>query len=503
MLKDNASIKGIVNLVLRDEHGRVKQHKTIRNAVTKDGIAHIIGRLMDTGQDRNGISSKKHTMPRMMSHMAIGVGESAQATAANTSTVVGATTLNRFLQGEVGKRVQVMKDTSRAADYVQYPITIDAAQQTDNASANYYNVTVGDTFFLLATSASTTGTLRVGMALSAAQWLPAATFVKSITNQDNGVSKIELMDAQVEGNAQAILGGPNSVASGTQADVTFTMQASYVGVIGSLDLGNQSHPYAATGSYGGAASATVAYSFDDYSTGLRGKIGGYYDTVNTPADIAANSKLAPFFGEAAEAPQDFNQFGTDLDGMFQGSRPAGSGSIVEDVGTSAEGYHPEEHDFGGGIDLATLNYTGSGAANAKRGSKKVGNRIVFIATFKEQNPNNSNTLVREAGIFNAIVPHPSYDTTGFSQTTGGVTVAHPAIIDNAGSISDNAYNLNSTVAGGQIDAAGGGTVKSFAQGSPRSGIIEQTMLCRTTFDVVTKAELDTLQITWSVQLADQ
>ena len=59
------------------------------------------------------------------------------------------------------------------------------------------------------------------------------------------------------------------------------------------------------------------------------------------------------------------------------------------------------------------------------------------------------------------------------------------------------------MAGGQIDAAGGGTVKSFAEGSPRSGIIEQTMLCRTTFDVVTKAELDTLQITWSVQLADQ
>ena len=51
MLKDDARIKGIVNLVLRDQHGRVKQHKTIRNAVTDYGIAHIIGRMIDTGQD--------------------------------------------------------------------------------------------------------------------------------------------------------------------------------------------------------------------------------------------------------------------------------------------------------------------------------------------------------------------------------------------------------------------------------------------------------------------
>ncbi len=100
MLKDNASIKGIVNLVLRDQHGRVKQHKTIRNAVTEDGIAHIIGRMIDTNQDRNGSDSvKRHVIPRMMSHMGIGTGNNAQA--ANTSDVVAASTFNRFLQTEI------------------------------------------------------------------------------------------------------------------------------------------------------------------------------------------------------------------------------------------------------------------------------------------------------------------------------------------------------------------------------------------------------------------
>jgi len=104
MLKDNASIKGIVNLVLRDQHGRVKQHKTIRNAVTEDGIAHIIGRMIDTNQDRNGKDgAKQHILPRMMSHMAIGTGNNAAT--AGASSVVTANTTNRFLQTEIGNRV--------------------------------------------------------------------------------------------------------------------------------------------------------------------------------------------------------------------------------------------------------------------------------------------------------------------------------------------------------------------------------------------------------------
>ena len=74
MYLDDCRLKGVVNLVLRDADGKVKQHKTIRNKVTRAGIAHIIGRMIDDGQDRGGL----HKMPRMMSHMAIGIGAAAR-----------------------------------------------------------------------------------------------------------------------------------------------------------------------------------------------------------------------------------------------------------------------------------------------------------------------------------------------------------------------------------------------------------------------------------------
>ena len=146
MYIDDCRLKGVVNLVLRDEHGKVKQHKTIRNAVTRDGIAHIIGRMIDTGQDRNGTSTNKHIMPRMMSHMAVGIGASARSaqdrynaqdfdalpqtlgisdsggTAGNlkTSRKQAATpeSYDRMLQDERGFRVQLMKDSTLASDYV-------------------------------------------------------------------------------------------------------------------------------------------------------------------------------------------------------------------------------------------------------------------------------------------------------------------------------------------------------------------------------------------------
>ena len=144
MYIDDCRLKGVVNLVLRDENGKVKQHKTIRNKVTRDGIAHIIGRMIDDGQDRAGL----HKMPRMMSHMAIGIGAAAReardtytatdfdnlpqnAAALGISDLSGTTTdlvtarkqaavpksYDKRLQDERGFRVQLMKDTTLASDY--------------------------------------------------------------------------------------------------------------------------------------------------------------------------------------------------------------------------------------------------------------------------------------------------------------------------------------------------------------------------------------------------
>jgi hypothetical protein len=481
MLKDNASIRGIVNLVLRDQYGRVKQHKTIRNAVTEDGIAHIIGRMIDTNQDRKGSGTGAHEMPRMMSHMAIGTGVASPANA-GASSVISANTTNRFLQTEVGTRVQLMKDTSLASDYTTFDIALAGGNLTATGGGAFNNAVVGESFITMPTSAATSGTLRVGMSVTIINetFIPANTTIGAITNVATGslagTTKIDLL---VAGNPSVITGGNASIASGSEIGAQ-SVRFQYTDILTSLGGGTNPHPFTAV--------ADPANTFTDYKTGLRGKIGGYYDTTNTPADIAANSKLAPFFGESTDKPSaDFTQFGTDLDGVFQGTRVGGS--IVADTGTSTEGYHPDEHDFGS----SALTDVSAGGAVGVKGSKKTGNRIIFIATFKEENPNVATTLVREAGVFNCRTTHPSFGGV-FTDRDGSTVVA----IDG----SDAGYTaLN--LEGQAIDALGGGTVLSFSKGSPRSGAIEQTMLCRTTFDVVTKAQLDTLQITWSVQLSDQ
>lgn len=470
MLKDDARIKGIVNLVLRDQHGRVKQHKTIRNAVTDYGIAHIIGRMIDTGQDRRGLDiSKTHIIPRMMSHMGIGVGDPAQTTA-NTSTVVSATQTNRFLQGEVGDRVQVMKDTSRTQDYPAFGFIVQ--DFTDAGGTQVDACAPGDTFIKLPTSSTGSDTLRTGMKVDPGAALPgtfsANTEIGTIVNDaTTGVTTVNLVNTTT-GNPEATLGD----ITGSTTVVNFQ----YTDIIES-----SGHPFSSSYNVGGL---TVS----DYKDRIRGKVGGYYDTQTSVASAADNAVLAPFFGEFADRPNsNFEQFGTDVDGVFQGTRV--QSSIVEDSGTDTEGYRTDENDFNASA-TPTYPLLGGQAPDAQRGKKKMGDRIVFIATFKENNPGVSgNTLVREAGIFNSPDAHGSFDTTttyaatGLDGTDAGYTAANAD--------------------GPTVDVAGGGQVNLWKAGSPRAGIIDQTMLCRTTFDVVTKAPLDTLQITWSVQLSDQ
>ena len=87
MHKDGLMARGTVNLVLRDELGKVKQHKTVRNKITDQGLAHIVGRMIDSGEDRVAYTG----FPDMMRYMGLGTGDtstidgivSAQAPTAN------------------------------------------------------------------------------------------------------------------------------------------------------------------------------------------------------------------------------------------------------------------------------------------------------------------------------------------------------------------------------------------------------------------------------------
>ena len=198
MYLDDCRLKGVVNLVLRDADGKVKQHKTIRNKVTRAGIAHIIGRMIDDGQDRGGL----HKMPRMMSHMAIGIGAAARndqntyealdfdalpnnipgqtdtgfnvGTAPTVSSRKRAAipaSFDRMLQDERGFRVQLMKDTTLADDYA----TLQNQQLAQATDANSAAVTMhatenGKSVIRFETgsggSPSTLSKLRVGLQIS-------------------------------------------------------------------------------------------------------------------------------------------------------------------------------------------------------------------------------------------------------------------------------------------------------------------------------------------------
>lgn len=79
MHKDGLMARGTVNLVLRNGQGKVKQHKTVRNKITEQGLAHIVGRMIDSGEDRIGYTG----FPTMMKFMGLGTG--------STSTIDGIT----------------------------------------------------------------------------------------------------------------------------------------------------------------------------------------------------------------------------------------------------------------------------------------------------------------------------------------------------------------------------------------------------------------------------
>lgn len=109
MANSSSGVKGTVNLVLRGPDGKVKQHKTIRNKLMRQGLAHIVGRMIDpmqngqaklmskTGQQgaetyNTAVTSPaddstdyQHDIPNMMRFMGIGTG-----TRSNVGAVDGA-----------------------------------------------------------------------------------------------------------------------------------------------------------------------------------------------------------------------------------------------------------------------------------------------------------------------------------------------------------------------------------------------------------------------------
>jgi len=486
MQKDSAQIKGIVNLVLRDSAGRVKQHKTIRNMVTDYGLAHIVGRMIDPRQDITG----NHQIPRMMSHMAIGTGDYANATATATSAY------HRTLENEEGVRVQVKRDTSFNSEYqpftVEFPHdtnftraadgspVIRVAQTTTNTDPSYLAKFIrapgGGIGAPIMTVRDTNSTItRVGGVSTGAVTAGTVAFA-----DDTGIQSI----AVETGGILAITLSGNVTVTGTGfADTSNPMVLTFTPIqsqFGRIDPDDGEHLTTVDFSGGGDENGVTVTDLGGGGTAaIRGIIGGYYNKTDANTGVVAGmtGPIPPFFGDADDVPLEENntdpfvQFGTSVDGVFQGT--ISGSSVILDSGTTPEGYPTTENDYGSvASPSTTAPYT------AVAGTKKTGTRVVFVATFKEDNPafwagGSAEAPIREAGIFNKNAADPGA-TNSFTYAGG---------------------------AAASTNTSTGGIVTINAQGT--TGVaITQTMLCRTTFSVVNKATDDTLQITWSVQLKD-
>lgn len=662
MYIDDCRLKGVVNLVLRDENGKVKQHKTIRNKVTKDGIAHIIGRMIDDGQDRAG----KHKMPRMMSHMAIGIGAAARSnrdrytaknfdalpqiagisdTGANVSNLQPSRkqaaipkSYDRMLQDERGFRVQLMKDTTLATDYVPLvDVHLERGVDGNGADLPMHSLdSAGNSQIRFVTGSAALPKLRVGLQITGLTGQTTNTAPGGSNNNIKNATppktiKITKIESAVpnSGVTTITLDGvlpviPASTITDIFMDVEYVDRIPLTNynvspshpthtdfrslVEAPAGTANPAGPFAkAAARTANARGFTAASTLDDENgVGLlgvtRGQIGAFYEreidynialaftntaglpdssstnvavttTLSEPSFAVLDSGVArfPFIGAEEDKPSgtpvsgstaannpttrgtEFVQFGTAVDGIFQGAL-VGSSIVANDKDGTAEGYAPEENNYGivGGIDqnptnaatapdkvgdaLATygtnLRYdaVNSYAPNAAAGSKKTGDRIVYVATFKENNPRPEQDYDRfsttrgdsrapysrvypitEAGIFNKHIPDLGvFDVGNRSYTSEDGDNSQLAHIDKrpgglpsavSGQID---YDLTAGIDHDPVDnvlTADGKTVIGSPFGFTR-GALTQTMLCRTTFDPVNKATADTLQITWSVQLQD-
>jgi len=711
MYQDDCRLKGVVNLVLRDKNGKVKQHKTVRNKVTRYGIAHIIGRMVDDDMDRAGT----HRMPRMMSHMGIGIGAAARAgvhryNAQDLNNPTNQTTpkprkhaaepksYDRMLQDERGIRVQLMKDTTLASDY---EILRNAKFTKDTgAGVNIITTSGGKTQIVFETGSDGNNTierLRVGLKLlgirvgsgtdeatapsstATTTYIGGGAFtgtfkIASITSgTPSSTATTIVLDGVLPtsaGSNEGIYDPSGSGAGGDGADGNLYIDFEYVNqkslttYKGSDGSGASMHPthenvkamnitttggvygpFTNSNAKGDLFHATNNPEFGELGLGnlgvLRGQIGAFYEReVNSSVDlinVASNTtdhsyaKLDgsgatavarfPFIGSAEDKPTgqaassaantvgtratEFVQFGTAVDGIFQGEIPAGGSSLIEDIGVAQEGYPANEHDYGadngqaysasafrniGGFTLSgtgadtvgtyhattagspalvvthlKFHSTNSYGPNARRGAKKHGDRVIYVATFKENNPrpeadrdffndgsagpnnlaNRSPTdriyPITEAGIFNKHkadigvfdVGDRDFDYTG--NTSGGAAAGSDptklAHIDRRGSnatgykaastddVGNNTLVTSHTTGDIPVSASGkaialqhGEVTDVLTSGAEKvkasafgftQGQVTQSMLCRTTFDPVNKATADTLQITWSVQLQDQ
>lgn len=120
LIENVKGAKGILNIVLRDETGAVKEDVTVENLVVDTGLAYIASRMAGTSET-------------VMSHMAVGSG--------TTNPAAGDTAL----ETQLGSRV-ALTSTTVTDNAVEYIATFGAGAGTGAVTeAGIFNASSGGT----------------------------------------------------------------------------------------------------------------------------------------------------------------------------------------------------------------------------------------------------------------------------------------------------------------------------------------------------------------------
>lgn len=493
MMIENAAIKGTVNMVLRGPDGRVKAHKTIRNKVMNAGIAHIVGRMINPGQDGSGDPAGQNDFPHMMRYMGIGTGTAPNLGAANTITGqnttrafdfattggAGVTDLNdvetNLFQrgfdlesgGFVGSEYRLQNEVT-TGQYTVNPQDVATFEANGTLPATGLFSTTAE-FNKMRNGRIDMGFMNYGTYVSASgtnQYRFSINF-EDVASHGSGVGST--VDVQRgEGDTTMLFQGDVKTSGTLVADTTkFGNASSAEGTTLTVDGGGQ------------AAGPLRINSFDDlygffhgFHNGSSAAITGWGNTVDTSGAInvpeASSNDYKARVLDAQKAwlakPGAAKTTAVELGGVAltlgQMTVTGTTGStwvntpivissatpvIAADANLVVPAHQVKTVLGTGSKRGAVTAATGFGSPTEKRHhravytNKKLGKRLVFVALFPPKAPlANTEVAITEAGIFN----HP----TGLQA--------------------------------------------------------KQTMLCRTVFSVVTKQPEDSLQITWSIAFND-
>ena len=593
MYQEHGQLQGTVNIVLRGDDGRVKHHKTIRNKLMKHGLAHIVGRMIDTNGNGSGASGGNinHTTPKMMRFMGIGTGKYDMTT--STDEFKGRFTKNigyGIRQNANGTFTETTQQSD--GDTWEEGVNTTAVTTFPVANLDHVDISLGlpaDSSPGLSANSATGkfgGTVREGaewrleneVTIGAFAFVPedgaygAGTTKASGADQTfstTGSSRTRFYNGRIDmGNTQ-----PSDTVAPDGETVYYPATFAKSDEAGVRPGGGRN----CQGYDGGdpaqisAYSGSTNYAFGDYATEGTGSSKVWYRSINVGTNTGNLPSASPTHwqkvGDVTNPPAGTGASNPGRGGarssvtdLFQGSIPSeistigqGSNTLTNDVNNSLFG---SDVRFAEGRGTTAASIAGMGRATAA-GSTTTTNEGAGTVTYMFGNSSSSGAdtankqyvstydgiglasgwpAQAQSGSTNGIPNTQTY--TGVSTKTGnyaeqgqthfvkehtasGVTTEVPTFVNkkrgdrlvfialfpkNSPS-KDNAIPVveagifnhwDGRPANAQIQRTGTNYIQDWTKGWH----YPQTMLCRTTFAIVTKQPADSLQITWSIQFAD-